>query len=298
MNEEKEIKWLVKQGDFKVSKEVIYYNRTIIYEREDKKNKLELFGFEKGQISIQYINPSIEMLQKLNNSKHFLNSNANYLLVSKHISDLNELKECIDSIISCDPSLNLIKEKLYMHMGIHKTEDEVVSILFQSINRDSSSIIKKAKEFQSENYFKPIWELACHFESNKEGEKGISSQELLDLYESISKKSPYYQEAQHNLFVKHSQLFDETKQDYYSYLENQLYRAIEAREQVFINQTFHALCGYKNLYMGKDIVGSLDTLCVLAKVIREKNLEIAELKTKLNLLEISNEEKNQLTFFN
>ncbi len=145
------------------------------------------------------------------------------------------------------------------------------------------------KEVQSNGSYDLIWELFNLYENDSlpqensdhpeapfspQNKYGVSLEELYNLVNSISTTNPHYEKAQTKATHLLMQIDPpESSEEQYKLLELQFQHAIKGSEQQLTDLLFAELCGLK---LGdkhtKNIKLDVETLCALAKTVRELKL--------------------------
>lgn len=180
--------------------------------------------------------------------------------------DLLELFELVEKIENIDGEfITFIKAAL----NIRISEQRITKDIFALVNAcDFNQAIEEAKKKQDDNYYEAIWTLAEHLRNNKL----VSSDLLMNLYQSISEANTHYPEAKERLITYFTTTEQFPNQSETFLLEKKLALAIESQNKCLIADIFNQLCGYKSSEpVVPELTGNVDALISLATHIRKLN---------------------------
>jgi hypothetical protein len=196
-----------------------------------------------------------------------------------------------------DPSVKEILSEIMDDLDLYETKEDLLEIP----ELCSEKAIAMALEAQDKGFFDVPWNLAERYWQDSLDEKpkySFTDQQLGDLLEGISKKSPHYIKAQDRLLdlLLRIEPDDQERRTHSKILFGQ---ALKSTNQLLIDQMFNDLCGNP---FSTEIIHNIktddETLTKLAEKIMEMNLEIAKLRTMNQELIKLNQTRNEKSELN
>lgn len=225
---------------------------------------------------------------KFENVNDFISAKKEYVIWCdpKQGDDARQFIDIIDQFYP----LGWLKAELYPLLGIRENENEIANEISELVeNGNFDPAIALAKKWQSESYHEVMWALVNRLhEDNLVNEK-----KLIDLYQSIPSKSPYYRDANERLIILCSkENFPGHEETPFYYLEKQLDLAVKAENNRLTSQIFHTLSDNTGLKMNDQTSNLADILIEAAATQRELKNENRRLKQENDTLKLN---KNNLT---
>lgn len=181
--------------------------------------------------------------------------------------------------------------ELHKLSGLRKKDTAVFIKIIECLNAGGiQEAIKKAIQFQDDDYYHPIWELACLLHQKYALNAELTSKDdwniLYHLYAAINEKNPHLVEAQSNM---HNMINSMPLRIDDSLFQEKFTTGLLGKvSQNEIDLQYHKLCGFLELNPAIQNVGlNIETLCNIAVKMREMNKMIQSLQ-KENVELLSN----------